>query len=61
MPVDFDTFLTTVYVLVDTAVAQQPFAPHRGRPPHLSDSEVLTLLLLGQFLGGSERHLLRWN
>jgi hypothetical protein len=60
MPVDFVTFLTTVYVLVDTAVAAQPPSPRGGRPPKMSDSEVLTLLLVGQFLGGSERHLLRW-
>jgi hypothetical protein len=60
MPVDFDTFLTTVYVLVDTALTAQPSAPRGGRPPQLSDSEVLALLLIGQFLGGSERHLLRW-
>lgn len=60
MPVDFDTFLTTVYVLVDTAVAAQPAGSPRGRPPQLTDSEVLALLLIGQFLGGSERHLLRW-
>lgn len=60
MAIDRDTFLTTVYVLVDTAVARQPPRRRGGRPPIMSDSEVLTLMLLGQFLGGSERHLLRW-
>jgi hypothetical protein len=60
MTIDRDTFLTTVYVLVDTAVAHQPPRPRHGRPPRMSDSEIVTLMLVGQFLGGSERHLLRW-
>lgn len=60
MSIDRDTFLTTVYVLVDSAVARQPPRLRRGRPPRMSDSEVLTLMVVGQFLGGSERHLLRW-
>lgn len=60
MTIDRDTFLTAVYVLVDTAVQHQPPRPRRGRPPRMSDSEILTLMLVGQFLGGSERHLVRW-
>lgn len=62
MAVEVDTFLTAVYTLVDT-LYQRHLAPHkparRGRRPEVSDSEVLTLLLLGQWLGTSERALLR--
>ena len=61
MPADLDTVLVAVYTLIDT-LDQTHIAPvkprRRGRPPVLSDSEVLTLLLLGQWLGNSERALL---
>jgi hypothetical protein len=60
---DWDTFLTTVYVIVDEEY-QQRFAPHKprrpGRCPVLSDSEVLTLGLLAQWQRSrSEREFLR--
>src|SRR5688500_2970836 len=62
MLVDVATFLVAVYTLVDT-LYQQHLAPakppRRGRQPEMADSEVLTLMLLGQWLGNSERGLLR--
>ena len=60
---DFETFVITVYDLVDTAVRQHlPPAPRRrGRRSALTRSEVLTLALLAQ-LGrfGSEREFCRF-
>ena len=61
MPADLDTVMVAVSPLIDT-LYQTHIAPlkprRRGRRPVLSDSEVLTLLL-GQWLGNSERALLR--
>lgn len=59
---DGGTFLVALYVIVDDLdrahIAMHK--PHRpGQPPAMSDSEVLTLLVLGQWLRGSERALLR--
>ena len=60
---DFETFVVTVYDLVDSAVRQHlPPEPCRcGRRPALTRSEVLTLALLAQ-LGrfGSEREFCRF-
>jgi hypothetical protein len=61
---DVDTFLTTVYCLVDDAY-QAHVAPVRahlpGRPGRLSDSEVLTLALVAQWQSnGSERAFVAW-
>ena len=50
MDVDVDTFLTTVYAEIDHFCGTHPVPPHRGRPPRMSDSEVLTVLVLG--MGG---------
>lgn len=62
MAVALDTFLVAVYTVVDT-LYQAQIAPHkparRGHHPELTDSEVLTLMLLGQWLGNSQRALLR--
>jgi hypothetical protein len=64
MELDVDTFLTTVYCIVDELyeaefAAAKPVRP--GPAPRLSDSEVLTLLLLGQWQGDrKERAFLRY-
>jgi hypothetical protein len=60
---DLDTFLTTVYCVIDELYAAQ-FAGQkprrRGRHPTLADSEVLTLGLLAQWQRSrSERAFLR--
>lgn len=63
MTIDLATFLVAVYTCIDT-VYHDTIAPHkpvrRGRRPVLSDSEVLTLMLIAQWRGSSERDLLRW-
>ncbi len=52
MRLDLDTFLVTVYCIVDDLYTEH-CAPHkpvrRGRQPEVSDSEVLTLMILEQF------------
>jgi len=62
MPVDLDTFFVAVYTFVDT-LDQTHLAPQkpvrRGHRPELGDSEVLTLMLVRQWLGSSERALVR--
>ena len=59
---DTATFLTTVYTLLDD-LSQAELAPLRartmGRRPRVSDSDVLTLALLGHWYRLSERALLR--
>ncbi len=59
---DTDTFFTAVYSVLDD-LYQQELAPLRrhqpGRRPRVSDSEVLTLLVLGHWYRLSERQLLR--
>lgn len=59
---DTDTFFTAVYTVLDD-LYQQHLAPLRrhqpGRRPRVSDSEVLTLLVLGHWYRLSERQLLR--
>ena len=47
--IDFETFVTTVYVLIDAIVSPPPAAPRRrGRRAKLWPSEVVTLALIGQ-------------
>lgn len=63
MTLDLDTFLTTVYCTVDELYVAH-FGPHKprrpGHRPELSDSEVLTLVLLAQWQARrSERAFLR--
>ena len=52
MEPDLDTFLTTVYVMIDE-LYQTQYAPHKptrpGPAPTVSDSEVLTLGLVAQW------------
>lgn len=64
---DLDTFLTTLYVLVDDwykAEMQDTVRRQRGPKTHMSDSEVLTVALAGQWRAGvpwrSERGVVRY-
>jgi hypothetical protein len=61
---EVDTFLVTVYCLIDDLYRQYagPVRAHLpGRPGELSDSEVLTLAVLCQWQpSGSERQFVRW-
>ena len=62
MTLDLDAFLTALYTIVDDLykryyVCRKPIRP--GRRPELSDSEVLTLTLCGQWFGTSERAFVR--
>jgi hypothetical protein len=67
MELDLETFLTTLYVMVDD-LFQQHVRPQMpacgGPPPHLADSEVLCLGLAAQWRSGvpwkSERGFLRY-
>ena len=63
MDTDLDTFLTAAYTAIDTFY-QLVIAPelplHQGPAPHMHDVEVLTLVVVGQWRGSSERALLRW-
>jgi len=64
---DLDTFFTVLYVIVDgwykTCFAGQ-LHKHPGAEAKLSDSEVLTIMIAGQWQAGvpwrSERGILRW-
>jgi hypothetical protein len=60
--VDVDTFLTTLYVMVDDfCMLSLPPEPHSGPQAALSRSEVVTLALFGQWQGfGSERGFYRY-
>jgi hypothetical protein len=62
---DLDTLFTTVYVVVDDWYKQQmDTGQPKGRPCRMSDSEVLTLGIVGQWRVGvpwaSERGLVRY-
>jgi hypothetical protein len=60
--VDVDTFLTTLYVVIDDfCKASLPVEVHPGPHAALSRSEVLTLTIFGQWQGfGSERGFYRY-
>ena len=60
--VDVDTFLTTLYVMVDDfCMRSLPPAPHPGPQAALSRSAVVTLALCGQWQGcGRERGFYRY-
>ena len=47
---DFTTFMTAVYCIVDEWLKGQRLR-QRGPQPELSDSEVLTIEIVGEFLG----------
>ena len=63
---DLETFITTVYVLVDDWYKCElaDMKPKVGAPAQMSDSEVLTLAIVGQWRVGvpwqSERGLVRY-
>src|SRR5512147_95011 len=64
---DIETFCTTVYVWIDDwykAEIEPEKRKRRGPQPEMSDSEVLTVALLGQWRVGvswqSERGLVRY-
>jgi len=53
MTIDFETLLTIIYVLVDDwyqHVGRRLLKGKRGAKPIFSDSEVITLLLVMDFL-----------
>jgi hypothetical protein len=60
--VDVDTFLTTLYVMIDDfCKASLPAEAHPGPQAALSRSEVLTLAIFGQWqVFGSERGFYRY-
>jgi hypothetical protein len=64
LAMDFDTFLVTVYSIVDDLCKEYIalYKPKRpGRGPEVSDSEVTTLSLLREWLGpASEREFTSW-
>jgi hypothetical protein len=47
--IDLDTFLTTVYVMIEDHCVLPPVPPPWGRLPSLSRGEVLTLAIAGQW------------
>lgn len=58
---DFETFLITVYVLVDTFCKSHPPRRRPGPAASLSVSEVVTLVLIAQWgRFSSERDFYRW-
>jgi hypothetical protein len=66
-PVDIETFFTVLYVIVDDcykAYVREQVTKHAGAAAQMSDSEVLTVALAGQWRVGvpwqSERGLVRW-
>ncbi|MDP8947882.1 MAG: IS982 family transposase [Actinomycetota bacterium] len=48
---DLNTFITAVFCLTDDWLQQQASPRSRGPAPELSDSEVLTIEIVGEFLG----------
>jgi hypothetical protein len=48
---DCTTFLVTVFCLIDDWLKMQPGLRQRGPNPTLADSEVLTIEVMGAFLG----------
>ncbi len=48
---DLNTFITAVFCLADDWLQEQKPSRRRGPAPELSDSEVLTIEIVGEFLG----------
>src|SRR6185369_10375591 len=66
-PMDLETFFTELYVLIDDyykAEIAGKVKKHAGAQAQMSDSEVLTVMIAGQWRIGvawrSERGILRW-
>jgi hypothetical protein len=58
---DTETIITTLYVTVDDHCSNSPCEVRPGRPASLTRSEVLTLLIFGQWRQfSSERDFYRW-
>jgi hypothetical protein len=56
--VDLSIFIVTVFCLVDDWLEGEPKLRQRGPQPELADSEVLTIEIVGEFLGiDSEKDL----
>jgi Transposase DDE domain len=49
--VDLNTFIVSVFCLVDDRLQGRPRLRQRGPTPKLSDAEVLTIEIVGEFLG----------
>jgi hypothetical protein len=49
--VDLNTFITSVFCLIDDRLKEWGPLRQRGPAPKLSDSEVLTIEVVGEFLG----------
>lgn len=59
--VDVDTFLTTLYVIVDDFCQSRPSTKRPGPQPALSDSEVITLAIFARWARfRSERDFFRY-
>ena len=48
---DLSTFIITVYCLVEDELRGRPRLRQRGHAPALSDGEVLTMEIVGEYLG----------
>jgi hypothetical protein len=51
---DLSTFIVAVFCLIDDHIADLGCLRARGPTPTLSDSEVLTIEVVGEFLGLDE-------
>lgn len=48
---DLNTFIISVFCLIDDWLKEEPKLRQRGPKPELCDSEVLTIEIIGEFLG----------
>ncbi len=48
---ELNTFIIAAYCLIDEWLAAQPRLRQRGPQPALSDSEALTIEVVGEYLG----------
>jgi hypothetical protein len=51
LEVDLNTFIVAVFCLIDERLKDRRIRRRRGPAPKLSDSEVLTMEIVGEFLG----------